>query len=109
MMRLPVIVLLAAASLALGGCNGWQSALDVHGPAAVHLRQLIIGIVAVCCVVWALVMIALILALGRRRAAAPRPPPADPLTERRMKLVVCGAVAATVVVIGAFTVTSFFA
>jgi cytochrome c oxidase subunit 2 len=98
--------LATALSLALTGCSGWQSALDVHGESAIGLKQLIVSIVVVCSIVWSLVMIALILALARRR----RKPPLmiDPGTERRMTISVGAAVAATVVIIAAFTVLSFY-
>lgn len=91
----------------LAGCSGWQSALDVHGPSAVSLKQLIILIVAVCSLVWMLVMITLIVALWRRREARPAMP--SPRTERRMTVAVTGAVVATVLIIGTFTVISFLA
>lgn len=91
----------------LGGCGGWQSALDAHGTAAISLKQLIILIVAACSVVWMLVMIVLIAALWRGRAARPAPPP--PGRERRMTFAVTGAIFATVMVISTFTVMSFFA
>jgi cytochrome c oxidase subunit 2 len=97
-----------ASSLMLAGCSGWQSALDVHGEAAASLKQLIILIVAVCSVVWALVMIALILALVRRRERREPPLQTNPATERRMTITVAAAVAATVVIITVFTVLSFF-
>jgi cytochrome c oxidase subunit 2 len=92
----------------LACCTGWQSTLDVHGPSAVSLRQLIVLIVAVCCVVWALVMIALIFALVRKRDTVQPPVYVDPETERRMTITVIAAVAATVIIITAFTVLSFF-
>src|SRR5699024_9525541 len=67
----------------LAGCAGnWQSALDVYGTAAIGLKQLIILIVAVCSMVWMLVMIALIAALWRRRDARAASP--EPGRERRM-------------------------
>jgi cytochrome c oxidase subunit 2 len=97
-----------ASLMMLAGCTGWQSALDVHGPSAISLRQLIILIVAVCSVVWALVMIALIFALVRKREGAEPPVYVDPATERRMTTTVVAAVAATVIIITAFTVLSFF-
>ena len=42
----------------LSGC-GWQSALETHGAPAVTLKQLILFIVAVCAVVWMLVIVVL--------------------------------------------------
>jgi cytochrome c oxidase subunit 2 len=94
--------------LMLGGCTGWQSALDVHGPSAINIKQLILLIVVVCSAVWTLVMVALICALWRKRG---RPEPqliVDPGTERRMTISVLLAVASTVVIISAFTMLSFF-
>src|ERR1700712_2019775 len=93
----------------LGGCTGWQSVLDVHGAAAINLKQLILLIVVICSIVWTLVMVVLIFALWRRRGSREQPARIEPATERRMTLVVIGAVTATVIVIGAFTVLSFFA
>jgi cytochrome c oxidase subunit 2 len=97
-----------ASPLLLAGCSGWQSALDVHGESAISLRQLIVLIVAVCSIVWALVMIALIFALARKRGRRGPPVQIDPATERRMTVSVVAAVAATVVIITVFTVLSFF-
>src|SRR3954447_1913913 len=94
--------------LLLTACSGWQSALDVHGESAITLKQLIVLIVAVCSIVWALVMIALILALARRRVGREPPVQVDAATERRMTVTVSAAVAATVMIITAFTVLSFF-
>lgn len=91
----------------LAGCSGWQSALDAHGPSAVSLKQLIILIVAICSLVWMLVMVTLIVALWRRREA--RPAMVSPRTERRMTVAVTGAAVATVLIIGTFTVISFLA
>jgi len=95
--------------LLLAGCSGWQSVMDARGTSAISLKQLIITIVVVCCAVWMLVMIALILALWRRRPARQRPMEIDADGERRMSIAVTVAVAATVVVIGALTMDSFFA
>ncbi|PSO14077.1 cytochrome c oxidase subunit II [Bradyrhizobium sp. MOS003] len=92
----------------LTGCGGnWQSALDVYGSAAISLKHLIILIVAVCSVVWMLVMIALIAALWRNRDARSSSP--EPGRERRMTMAVIGAVVATVLIISTFTVMSFIA
>jgi cytochrome c oxidase subunit 2 len=92
----------------LSGCAGWQSALDAHGASATSLKQLIVLIVVVCSIVWALVMVALILAVFRRRDRDRQPPRLNAGTERRMATVVVSAVAATVVIIGFFTAASFF-
>jgi cytochrome c oxidase subunit 2 len=95
-------------ALALTGCTGWQSAIDVHGASAISLKHLIVLIVATCSVVWALVMVALMVALWRRRETRDSPMALDPRRQRRMRLAVGGAVAATVIIISAFTVSSFF-
>jgi cytochrome c oxidase subunit 2 len=100
--------LATALCLALAGCSGWQSALDAHGESAIGLKQLIVLIVVVCSIVWTLVMIALILALARKRGWRELPITVNPGTERRMAISVGAAVAATVVIIAAFTVLSFF-
>jgi cytochrome c oxidase subunit 2 len=97
-----------ASPLLLAGCSGWQSALDVHGESAASLKQLIISIMLVCSIVWTLVMIALILALVRKRGRRQSSLALDAGTERRMAIGVGAAVAATVAIIAAFTVLSFF-
>jgi len=97
-----------ASLLALTGCTGWQSVLDVQGSPAITLKQLIILIVVVCSVVWALVMVALILALWRRREVQERPFFLNQGIERRLTAAVVMAVAASVIIISAFTVFSFF-
>lgn len=95
-----------AVPLAACGSN-WQSALDVHGTSAISLKHLILLIVAVCSLVWMLVMVGLIWALWHRREGRPTPPQAG--RERHMTIAVTGAVIVTVVIIGTFTVISFFA
>jgi cytochrome c oxidase subunit 2 len=100
--------LLLASPLVLTSCGGWQSALDVHGESAISLRQLIVLIVAVCSIVWTLVMIALVFALARKRRPRELPLEINPVTDRRMTISVAAAVAVTVVIITAFTVLSFF-
>jgi cytochrome c oxidase subunit 2 len=92
----------------LMGCSGWQSALDAHGPSAINIKQLIVLIVSVCSIVWALVMVALILAVFRARNRNESLSPSNARTERRMAIAVVSAVAATVVIISFFTAASFF-
>jgi cytochrome c oxidase subunit II len=101
-----VRLLPALACMLLSSCGGWQSALDVHGAAALSLKQLIILIVAVCSLVWMLVMVALIAALWRGRRESNRPP--DASREPRMRNAVVTATVLTVIVISGFTVASFF-
>jgi cytochrome c oxidase subunit II len=95
-------------ALTLAGCTGWQSAIDVHGASAISLKHLIVLIVATCSVVWALVIVALIFALWRRRELRESPMALDPSRQQRMRLAVGSAVAATVIIISGFTVFSFF-
>jgi cytochrome c oxidase subunit 2 len=97
-----------ALCLPLAGCGGWQSALDVHGTSAIHLKQLIILIVAACSLVWMLVMVALIAALWRARPERTRPTDLDPDVEHRMSRSVIAATIATTIVIAGFTAASFF-
>lgn len=98
--------IMLAVPLAACGSN-WQSVLDVHGASAISLKQLILLIVAVCSLVWMLVMVALIWALWHRREGLPTPHQAG--RERHMNIAVVGAVIVTVVIIGTFTIMSFFA
>jgi cytochrome c oxidase subunit 2 len=95
-------------TLLLAGCTGWQSVLDAHGTSAISLKQLIILIVAVCSVVWMLVMVALIHALYRGREIRPLATAPPPETQRPITIAVVTAVAATVLIIGGLTVMSFF-
>lgn len=80
----------------------------MHGAAAINLKQLIVLIVAVCSVVWALVIVVLIRALWRRGSGREQPIDLNPATEHRMTIAVIAATAATIIVITAFTVSSFF-
>ena len=106
--KLAGIGLALASLLTLGGCTGWQSALDVHGTSAINLKQLILLIVVVCSIVWMLVMIALIFALWRGRGRRQDRISVNLAAERRMTVFVLAAVVATVTIICAFTVLSFF-
>jgi cytochrome c oxidase subunit 2 len=96
----------ALACLLLASCGGWQSALDAHGASAFSIKQLIILIVAICSLVWMLVMVVLIAALWRGRREANRPVGSS--SESRMRNVVVTATALTVIVISGFTLASFF-
>jgi cytochrome c oxidase subunit II len=81
--------------LALGACEGWQSALDPKGPQADALADLFWLFTAVCAAVWVLVVIALGVALARRHRARPDPLATDPAEERRFTFAVSAAVALT--------------
>jgi cytochrome c oxidase subunit 2 len=99
-------VLTLLACLLLANCGGWQSVMEPHGAAAFSLKQLIILIVAICSLVWTLVMVALIAALWRGRRAEQRP--AHVSRDTRMRNSVVAATALTVMVISGFTAASFF-
>ncbi|WP_027062595.1 cytochrome c oxidase subunit II [Mesorhizobium loti] len=95
---------LLAVALAVSGCSGNQSAMDPDGGPAIHIAHLIIGIVAVCGVAWVLVMVMLAAALLRGRGRTGR----EITNERSLMRAVIAAVAVTVVIVAALTVSSFF-
>jgi cytochrome c oxidase subunit 2 len=100
-MRPPRI--LAVAAIAAGsGCSGNQSALDAHGAPAISIEQLIIGIVAVCTVIWIMVMIVLGWALLRHARVD------GANAQRQMTTAVSASVGATVIIIAALTIASFY-
>ena len=92
---------LLIALLPLGGCSGWQSALDVHSAEAERLAQLIWFIVGVCALIWVAVVVVLALALrrGGQRDS----------DERGLRVAVTAAVTATALIVAGFTLLSFFA
>jgi cytochrome c oxidase subunit II len=83
-----------------------QSALDVYGRQAVHLRDLIGLFAIVCAGVWIVIMIALAFAVLRRRSPGGGPD-VQPARERRLGFAVGAALAVTVVIITGLTVTSY--
>ena len=87
------------------GCQGNQSALEAHGPNAEHVEQLIVGIVAVCSLVWMAVLVVLLWALLRSKDKSPR---LNAGLERGKSAVVGAALCATAIVICGFTTASFF-
>nr|WP_246676751.1 cytochrome c oxidase subunit II [Mesorhizobium sp. B2-6-7] len=95
----------------LSGCSGWQSALHAHGANARAILDLIWSFGAVAAITWVLVMLALAMALLHHRGAQAASPPLgiDSHQERRFGRAVGSAVAATVLVLAALTITSFFA
>ena len=95
----PVLLLV----LPLTGCQGWQSALDVHGPAARTLADMFWIFTAVLGTVWLLTMGALLLALRRRRVAGTDLLATNPATERRMTIVVSTAIGLTFLTVLALT------
>jgi len=98
-------ILLATCLLVLlSGCSGNQSALNTHGYAAETLKGLIVLIVAVCTVVWLMVVGFLCWSLAPRREAPRR----DEDSERRMTIAVRRSVAATALTVAGLTVASFY-
>jgi cytochrome c oxidase subunit II len=107
MRRVGPFVLFAA--LPLGGCQGWQSALDAHGPSARSLANMFWIFVAILGTVWVLTMIALLLSLRRRRPADADPLATDPRTERRMTITISVAIGLTLVTVVSLTGLSYAA
>lgn len=103
-MKPSVGVALAMIMLLLSGCAGNQSVLNAHGASAIHLKNLIIGIVAICSVVWMVVMIVLMWVLFR---SPNRRLPSSLATQKWMGFVVVGAVGATAIIIAGLTTASF--
>jgi cytochrome c oxidase subunit II len=93
--------------LLLPGCQGWQSALDAQGPAARSLADMFWIFVAVLGTVWLLSIMALVLALGKRRPAGVDVLGTDPARERRMTVVTSTAVGLTVATVLALTGLSY--
>jgi cytochrome c oxidase subunit 2 len=99
----------AAVLLSLGGCAGWQSALDPKGPAACELARLIWFFTGLCTVVWILVMIVVVISLFRRRLPAGDPLALNAASERGKTMVVIAALGVTAVILIGLTLLSFFA
>ncbi|RDI61211.1 cytochrome c oxidase subunit II [Microvirga subterranea] len=93
--------------LPLGACQGWQSALDTHGPAASALEALFWTFLSVLGFVWVLTMGAVALSLRRRRPEGEDPLVTNPRRESRMGWTISGAVALTVVTVLTLTGLSY--
>jgi cytochrome c oxidase, subunit II len=105
-MRLrPVGILLLV--FPLTGCNGWQSALDTHGPGAGSLETLFWIFLGVLATVWILTMLALVASLRTRRRPHADPLSEDPAANRQMTGTVGALVAATAVIVLALTGFSY--
>jgi cytochrome c oxidase subunit 2 len=104
-MRRIAPVLLA---LPLAGCQGWQSTLDAHGPAARRLADMFWIFTGVLSLVWIATMVALLMAVWRRRPASIAPAlVANPRSERRIGIVVASAVGLTLVIVLGLTALSY--
>ena len=96
------------AALALAACSPLQSALDPGGDTARSILNLFWLFLAVCAVIWVIVMLMLLAAVLRRRAVALDPVlEPEPSEERRIGWVVGCGVIASVIVLMIFTLASF--
>lgn len=95
--------------LSLAGCSGWQSVLDPRGSAAEELHGLFWLFTITCAAVWGAVLLVLAAALWRRRHPAEASEAGRRRSERRSRLAVGGAVAATVLIISGLTLASYLA
>jgi cytochrome c oxidase subunit II len=94
--RFPIGLLVLATTM--GGCQGAQSALNPYGPEARELEWLFWFFLAVLSAVWIAVVVALILALIRRRSQVP---------ERSMTRVIGALVGTTAIVLLVLTGLSY--
>ncbi|MFL6691049.1 MAG: cytochrome c oxidase subunit II [Alphaproteobacteria bacterium] len=98
----------ALATLGLSGCSQIQSALSPEGDTARSIAGLFWFFTVVCAAVWLIVMVLLSIALAHKRAASPDPQIAPEATrERRIGFLIASGIAATVIVLAAFTGASF--
>lgn len=97
---------ICAASM-LGGCSGWQSALDPKGPEAQHLADLIRLFTTLCTAIWVFVMLALLVGLLRQHRPRPEPLALNPPRERRTMAVVVGLTIATALVVLTLSALSY--
>ena len=97
----------AAAALAITGCAGAQSALDVRGPGAEQIAALWWLLLGVAVVVYAAVMALFLGAVLRSRRDAPEPAEeTDHVRRRRARRLIGGMIALTAVILTAvFIVT----
>lgn len=99
---------LLLAALCLCACSPLQSPLAPEGDTARRIASLFWLFTTVCGAIWLIVMVLLLVALFRRRPQGDAPDASpDAARERRIGWVVSGGVAATVVVLIAFTLASF--
>ncbi len=99
--KIPLIFVIGT----LAGCAGTQSALDVHGEPAVHLRQLMLILIFVGVTVWVIVVAALAYAVLHHRSS---PIDRAARSDRRARFIVTSLVVATAVIIAGLTVASFY-
>jgi cytochrome c oxidase subunit II len=104
LIRYAVIALLGALA---GSCTPDQSALHPRGPQAELLADIIWFFVIACTAVWIAVVIALAMALLRRRGPRPDPLAADPQRERRAHIAIGAAVVATFLIVTVHVAVSY--
>jgi cytochrome c oxidase subunit II len=107
MMRLGRAIVIAALTLPLCSCQGWQSSLDPQGPKAEAIADLFWIFTAVCMLVWVFVVAFLAAAIWRRHGERPDPLATDAAQERRFTIVVSTFVALTAVTLIALTAFSY--
>jgi cytochrome c oxidase subunit II len=93
--------------LTLTGCQGWQSALDTHGPEAKTLEHLFWTFTAILGAVWTATMVAFLFSLRQRRSPGEDPLSVHSGTDRRMTIVVSCAVALTAIIVLSLTALSY--
>jgi cytochrome c oxidase subunit II len=100
-------VLPIALSSAVGGCSGWQSALDPRGSQSDAIRHIFYVFLAVAAVVWIAVMVFLLVGLRRRARAAAGPLDLHPPFERRAGFIIFLLGIGTTVVVLALSIVSY--
>jgi cytochrome c oxidase subunit 2 len=93
----------SAVVVALGGCTGWQSALDPHASEAHDIARLIQFFVVVCTAIWLAVVATMLVSLWRGKPERP----VEPAAELRMKRNITIAVAATALTVTILCIASF--
>jgi cytochrome c oxidase subunit II len=97
----------ALAFLPLSACQGWQSALDTHGPQARSLEILFWLFLAILGTVWVLTMVGLLASLRSRREPEADPLAEDPRRQSRMTRTIAVLVALTGVTVLGLTGLSY--
>jgi cytochrome c oxidase subunit 2 len=108
-MTRPATIAALTVPLVLGGCGGWQSALDPHGPQAADLAWLFWSFMTILAAAWLITMLALAWAVAQRnrRRAAGTELETDPATEQRITGVIATLCAITGFIVLALTGLSY--
>jgi cytochrome c oxidase subunit 2 len=105
-LRSSAALLLAAA---LTGCNDWQSALHPASPKSDEIHSLFLIFLGVAVFVWTAVMLALLIALIRRKPLRPNPLETSPAAETTAAQTIFGLSVATAIVVLGLSVLSYLA